>query len=271
MGILDEIVSKRRERIALAISKVPIGELRERIAGADRPLDFVAAVRRAAGGGIRLIAEVKRASPSAGVLREDFSPGEIARIYRERADAISVLTEEDYFQGRLEHLREVRDAAGKPVLRKDFVVDEYQIYEARAAGADAVLLIDAVLDGSQAPEYLHLCRELGLAALYEVHDMRELERALKMGAGAIGINNRDLKTMRVDLGATFALMREIPGGRAVVSESGISTREDVRRLEDAGVDAMLVGTAFMRSPDIAAALDALLGEGGGPRHNGPSP
>lgn len=260
MGILDEIVSKRRERTALAGAKVPVAELRERIAGAEGPLDFTAAVRRAKGGGIRLIAEVKRASPSAGVLREDFSPGEIARIYRERADAISVLTEEDYFKGRLEHLREVKDAAQKPVLRKDFVVDEYELYEARAAGADAVLLIDAILEGSQAREYLHLCRELGLAVLYEVHDMHELERALRAEAGIIGINNRDLRTMKTDLNATFALMREIPGGRVVVSESGISTREDARRLQEAGVDAMLVGTAFMRSPDIAAAVDALLGE-----------
>lgn len=260
MGILDEIVRKKRERLAAAKSKIPLSEIRAKIGETERPRDFRGAVRASPEGRVRLIAEVKRASPSAGIIREDFDPREIALIYKERADAISVLTEEDFFQGMLGHLSAVRNASGKPVLRKDFIVDEYQIFEARAAGADAVLLIEGILDASRADEYLHLAAELGMAVLFEVHDLRGLERAMKTRAEIIGINNRDLATMEVSLETTFALRTEIPPRCAVVSESGIKTRQDVLRLQEAGVDAMLIGTAFMRARDIGAKMDEILGK-----------
>lgn len=259
MGILDEIVGKKRERLAAAKSKAPLRELRAKIGGMEGPRDFRAAVKASPRGGIRLIAEVKRASPSAGILREDFDPRAIALLYRERADAISVLTEEDFFRGKLEHVLAVREASGKPVLRKDFIFDEYQLYEARAAGADAVLFIEGLLDSTRADECLHLAAELGMAVLFEVHDARGLERAMKTRADIIGINNRDLTTMEVALDTTFALRKDIPPGFTVVSESGINTRQDVLRLQEAGVDAVLIGTAFMRASDIGAKLDEILG------------
>jgi len=260
MGILDEIVRKKRERLAAAKSEAPLRELREKIRETEGTRDFRGAVRASPESGIRLIAEVKRASPSAGIIREDFDPRGIALVYRERADAISVLTEEDFFQGRLDYISTVRKASGKPVLRKDFIFDEYQLYEARAAGADAVLLIEELLDSSQAEECLHLAAELGMAVLFEVHDARGLERAMKTRADIIGINNRDLTTMEVSVDTTFALRKEIPPRYTVVSESGIRTRQDVLRLQGAGVDAMLIGTTFMRARDIAAKMVEILGE-----------
>jgi indole-3-glycerol phosphate synthase len=241
----------------------PLSELRTRLSGAEPPRDFAGTLRRPGNEGIRLIAEVKRASPSMGLIREDFDPEAIALAYRHRADAISVLTEEDYFRGDLSYLKVVRRASGKPVLRKDFLFHEYQLIEARAFGADAVLLIDAILDGSQAPEYLHLARELGLAVLYEVHTRRELERALTIEAPVIGINNRDLTTMTVDLSTTLTLLKEMPPGKTVVSESGIGSREQIRTVEDTGVDAVLIGTTFMKAADIAAKIDELFGKSGG--------
>lgn len=260
MGVLDEILKKKRQRLAAAKSLRPLGELRAAIRDAERPRDFAAAVKATPGEGIRLIAEVKRASPSAGLLREDFSPRGIALIYRDRAHAVSVLTEEDFFMGSLDHIREVKEASGRPVLRKDFLFDEYQIYEARAASADAVLLINEVLGGAQAAEYMHMASELGMAAIYEIHDLRGLEQALKIDAAIIGINNRDLRTMKTDINTTFEIKKEMPAVRTLISESGIHTREDVLRLEEAGVDAMLVGTAFMRAQDIGARMDELLGK-----------
>lgn len=260
VGILEEIVRKRRQRIEASRSRTPLRDLKARIPDRESPLDFLKAVRRPEGTGIRLIAEVKRASPTAGVIREDFIPRDIALAYRgSGANAISVLTEEDYFRGSLSYLREVKEASGLPVLRKDFIVDEYQIYEARASGADAILLINEILDPSQAGEYLHMAQELGMACLYEVHGLGGLERALRVGAGLIGINNRDLTTMTIDLDTTFRLMREVTAGKVVVSESGISTRAHVEKLEEAGIDAVLIGTTFMRSPDIGATVKELLG------------
>jgi indole-3-glycerol phosphate synthase len=247
MGILDKIVEAKSRRLASAMQRHPLSELRTRLSGAEPPRDFAGTLRRPGNEGIRLIAEVKRASPSMGLIREDFDPEAIALAYRHRADAISVLTEEDY----------------KPVLRKDFLFHEYQLIEARAFGADAVLLIDAILDGSQAPEYLHLARELGLAVLYEVHTRRELERALTIEAPVIGINNRDLTTMTVDLSTTLTLLKEMPPGKTVVSESGIGSREQIRTVEDTGVDAVLIGTTFMKAADIAAKIDELFGKSGG--------
>ena len=260
MSILAEIVKKRRERLAARRAEMPMAELRALIASAEGPRDFSSAIRRPGPETpIRLIAEVKKASPSQGLIRPDFDPAMIARVYDERADAISVLTEQDHFMGDLSFIKIVKSNSRLPALRKDFIVDEYQIYEARAFGADAILLIDAILEHSQADEYRRMAAELGMSVLYEVHDMRELERALRLDMPIIGVNNRNLKTMRIDLETTFALRAEVPRDKIMVSESGISTYAEVERLEAAGVDAMLIGTSLMAAPDIAGAIDALRG------------
>jgi indole-3-glycerol phosphate synthase len=261
MSILDAIVEKKRQRIEEAKSRVPPGELKIRIGDmAARTRDFASAVKRPKGEGIRLIAEMKKASPSKGPIREDFYPGEIASAYAGRAHAISVLTEEDFFLGSLTHLKEAKGAAPLPVLRKDFIIDEYQLYESRAARADAILLIEAILDKKQAGEYLELAGELGMGVLFEVRDEWGLEIALDIGAQIIGINNRDLKTFKIDLGTTLNLIEAIHTERTVVSESGIERRADVVRLAEAGVDAVLVGTAFMEAADIEAKIKELMGE-----------
>jgi indole-3-glycerol phosphate synthase len=264
MGILDDIVLRRRERLAAAMRELPLREVRARARDAEAPRDFRAAVTRPREdglprGGIRLIAEVKRASPSRGVIRRDFDPRSIARAYDSRADAISVLTEEDFFQGDLAYIAQVKRASGLPVLRKDFIIEEYQLHESRAREADAVLLIADILEGSQGKDFVQMAREMGLAVLFEAHDLRGLDRVLRSGADIVGINNRNLSTLSVDLGSTFALMKDIPREKTVVSESGIGARRDVERLEEAGVDAILVGTAFMESPDIQARMNELLG------------
>jgi indole-3-glycerol phosphate synthase len=261
MGILDDILRKKRERLSYAKTSTPLRELRARIGEMKPTLDFNGAIKRPRGehGGIRLIAEIKKASPTRGVIREDFDPERIAGIYQERADAVSVLTEEDFFLGNLGYIGRVKEATDRPVLRKDFIMDEYQVYESRAAGADAILLIASVLDRAQAEEYCRMAEELGLGVLFEGHDFSELEKALRIEAGIIGINNRNLKTMAVDLKTTFEMKKEIPGEKTVVSESGIRTRQDVLALEEAGVDAMLVGTAFMEAEDIGRKMDELRG------------
>ena len=259
MSILDRITEKKKERLDRVKGKVPLGDLRAQIAEAERPRDFGGAVRRGKGR-IRLIAELKQASPSRGAIRSVFDLRGIARTYEEKAvDAISVLTEEDFFFGDLKYIPSVKGIVTKPLLRKDFIFDEYQIHESRAWGADAILLIASLLDRVQAEEYLALCRELGLSVLFEVHSFDELEKALRMNAGIIGINNRDLGTLTVDLNTTFLLKREIPSDRVVVSESGIKTRNDVVRLEEAGVDAVLIGTSLMESEDIGKKIDELMG------------
>ncbi len=258
MPILDTIVTKRRERLSARRAEMPMHELRSLIASNEAARDFSAAIRRR-GARVRLIAEVKKASPSQGLIRPDFDPAMIARVYDGRADAISVLTEEDHFMGDIAFIGIVKANSRLPALRKDFIIDEYQIYEARAFGADAILLIDAILDPAQADEYRRMAAELGMSVLYEVHDMHELERALKLDMPVIGVNNRNLKTMKVDLETTFMMRSEVPRDKIMVSESGISTFEDVQRLDAAGVDAMLVGTSLMRAPDIAGAIDALRG------------
>lgn len=259
MSILDKIVEKKRERLDGVKARTPLSELRSRIPDIEKPRDFISAIKRD-NGHIRLIAEIKKASPSKGVIREDFDPVKIARIYEDKSvDAISVLTEEDFFSGDLKYIPSVKGVTTRPVLRKDFIFDEYQIYEARANSADAVLLIAALLYTTQAEEYIHLCKELGLAALFEVHDHEELEKALRVDADIIGINNRSLKTMSIDLKTTFLLKKDIPNGKIVVSESGINMRDDVLRLEDGGVDAMLIGTSIMESGDIGKKIDELRG------------
>jgi indole-3-glycerol phosphate synthase len=256
--ILDKIVATKREEVARAKIERPESELRRWLADAPPPRDFLAAL--SGGPPIRLIAEVKKASPSKGVIRADFDPVAIARTYEEHgASCISVLTDEQYFQGRLDYLRQVRAAVGLPVLRKDFVIDRYQVVEARAAGADAVLLIAECLDDSQLVSLHDAIVELGMTALVEVHDAANLVRAIFLDAPLVGINNRDLHTFEVDINQTLRLREHVSDDVVLVSESGIATRQDVERLEAAGVRAMLVGESLLRQPDVGAAVDDLLG------------
>jgi indole-3-glycerol phosphate synthase len=237
---------------------VPESELRRRLTAAPPVRDFLAALARP--GAIRLIAEVKKASPSKGVIRADFDPVAIARTYQQHGAAcLSVLTDEQYFQGSLDYLRQVREAVGLPVLRKDFVIDPYQVLEARAAEADAVLLIAECLDDEALRSLHDAIVALGMTPLVELYEPENLPRVLRTGARLIGINNRNLRTFEVDLEHTLRLRREIPADRVVVGESGIRTRADALRLERAGVQAMLVGESLMASPDIGAAVDQLLG------------
>ena len=261
MGILKEIVSKKKERLKDAKARIPTRELRTKIGNIGKTRDFKTAIKRSPDEKIKLIAEIKKASPSKGIIRKDFNHLSIARIYREKAvNAVSVLTEEDFFYGNLKFLSEVRKVLTKPILRKDFIFDEYQIYESRVNEADAILLIAAILDKNQASEYLHLSEELGLSVIFEVHDLKELEMALLIDSEVIGINNRDLKTLQIDINTTFDLKKEIPSDKIIISESGIRTREDVKSLEDAGIDSMLVGTAFIEAVDIGKKIDELMGK-----------
>jgi indole-3-glycerol phosphate synthase len=251
--MLDEILAhKRREIEALRAAPPPAP------ARAKARRDFAAALR--GGPPVRLIAEVKRASPSRGLLRADFDPAALARAYQEAgAAAISVLTDERFFQGHLDHLAVVRRAAALPVLRKDFIVDEIQIPQSVAAGADAILLIAAALLAEKLRALRLRAAEAGLASLVEVHDEVDLDRALESGAEIIGLNNRDLGDFSVSLAVTERLRPRIPAGRLVVSESGVQERSDVLRLQEAGVDAILVGEALVRAPDPAVKLRELLG------------
>jgi indole-3-glycerol phosphate synthase len=261
MVILDEIVSRKRQRVNDLKARTSIKELRRRIEDVEKLGDFKSAIKRSVDEKIKLVAEIKRASPSKGIIRKDFDHLSIARIYEEKAvNAVSILTEEDFFQGNLKFLSEVKKVITKPILRKDFIFDEYQIYESRANKADVILLIAAILDKNQASEYLNLSKELGLHVIFEVHDFKELETALLIDSEIIGINNRDLKTLKVDINTTFKLKKEIPPYKIVISESGIKTREDVKRLEDAGIDAILVGTALMEAEDIGKKIDELMGK-----------
>ncbi|MFN3396295.1 MAG: indole-3-glycerol phosphate synthase TrpC [Thermodesulfovibrionales bacterium] len=256
MSILDGIIEKKKERLRHVKSKTSLSEIKAMISGLDSTRDFKKAIKREKN--IRLIAEIKKASPSKGIIRADFDLERIVSIYEEKAvDAISVITEEDFFLGSTDYIKIVKDRVTRPVLRKDFIFDDYQIYESRAFGADAILLIGAILDRVQAEEYLHMARELGLAVLFEVHDYHDLEKALRIDADIIGINNRDLKTLMVDINTTFLLKKEIPSDRLTVSESGIKSREDVLRLDLAGIDAMLVGTTLMESEDIGKKIEEL--------------
>ena len=256
--ILDRIVETKWREIAAGRAAVPDVELERRAAGMPLARDFKAAIRRFAQ--ITLIAEVKKASPSAGVIRPDFDPVAIARTYEAHgAAAISVLTDRDFFQGNLQYLSDVRAAVGLPVLRKDFILDRYQLLEARAAGADAVLLIAECLPGDRLHSLQREATALGLHTLVELHDAEELPRVLDCGAPVIGINNRDLRTFTTRIEQTLELIPKIPADRTVVSESGIKTHADLVKLGRAGAHAVLVGESLMRADDIGAALDALKG------------
>lgn len=254
--ILDEIVEAKAEELTKRKQDMPLSAL-EKLGLKGSKKDFAAALK---GDDIRLIAEVKMASPSRGVLRTDLDPVKLARTYaRNGAAAISVLTEERYFGGSLEHLAAIGEAMDNiPLLRKDFIFDPYQVYESRAGGASALLLIVAILSDSELSELLSLSHELGLMCLVEVHNQAELERAIMSGAQIIGINNRDLKTFAVDLETTRRLRPLIPQDRIVVSESGIKDRGDVQKLRQWGVDAMLVGEALVTAGDIDKKVKELL-------------
>lgn len=257
MTILDKIVSTKRQEIERAKSQRPLAELRAAVCDVPAVRDFCLPL--AAPGRIHLIAEVKKASPSKGIIRQDFEPVQIARIYEAHgADCISVLTDATYFQGDLQYLRDIRQQIRLPVLRKDFILDTYQLWEAREAGADAVLLIAECLDDCWLRKLHQEATELGLAVLVEFYEPENLERVLDAGATLVGINNRDLRSFHTDLEHTIRLRQHIPGDRLVVGESGIHSHADARRLQDAGVHAMLVGEHLMASPDIGAAVDQLL-------------
>lgn len=263
-AILDRIVAAKRQELQRRRLEEPLGMLRTRLAQAAPPTRSLAQALR--GPSLGLIAEVKRASPSRGVLRGDLDPRALARTYAgSGAAAISVLTEEQHFQGNLDDLRAVRavlDGRGGPrlpLLRKDFLFDAYHLYEARVYGADAVLLIAAILDPQLLTHLLALARTLGLECLVEVHDEQELERALAADAQVIGINNRDLRTFEVDLALSERLRPLIPADRVVVAESGIDTRADVQRLRALGVNAVLIGEALVTADDPAAKIEELLG------------
>ena len=258
--ILRRIVDVKRAEVAAARLRRDLASVRRDAESLGGQRDFVAALRRKiAEGQAAVIAEVKKASPSKGVLREDFRPAEIAASYaRHGAAALSVLTDEGFFQGSTAALESARAACALPVLRKDFMVDPYQLFEARAMGADCILLIAAILDDAELAEFEATAQGLGMAVLVEVHDAHELDRALRLATPLVGINNRDLRTFEVSLETTLSMLPRLPAERIVVSESGIHAPADVARLSSAGVHAYLVGEAFMRAPDPGAALATLI-------------
>ena len=258
--ILKQIVAVKRDEVAAARLRRELSSLRREAESLGDQRDFVAALRgKLAKGSAAVIAEVKKASPSKGVLREDFRPAEIAASYaRHGAAALSVLTDERFFQGSAAALESARAACALPVLRKDFMIDAYQLFEARAMGADCVLLIVAILDDAELAEFEATAQGLGMAVLVEVHDAHELDRALRLATPLLGINNRDLRTFEVSLETTLAMLPRVPADRIVVSESGIHAPADLARLRSAGVHAYLVGEAFMRAADPGAALASLI-------------
>ncbi|MFZ5593548.1 MAG: indole-3-glycerol phosphate synthase TrpC [Pseudomonadota bacterium] len=257
--ILKKILERKAEEIAERSGVLSIRKLSKRIEAASAPRDFIGAIKAKLAAGLpAVIAEIKKASPSRGVLRADFHPAEIAKSYKYGGAAcLSVLTDADFFQGSEEYLQQARAACGLPVLRKDFIIDPYQVYEARMIGADCILLIVAALDDATMRELAQLAERLGMAVLVEVHDAEELERALLLDTLLIGINNRDLRTFNVTLQTTLDLLPGIPRDRIVITESGILAPQDVALMRDHNVHAFLVGEAFMRADDPGKALAGL--------------
>jgi indole-3-glycerol phosphate synthase len=259
--ILNQIVDVKRQEIAAAIKRKSLAAMRADAESRVLTRDFVGAMRaRIAAGKAAVIAEIKKASPSKGVLRADFVPADIAQSYAEHGAAcLSVLTDRQFFQGQPDYLKQARASCELPVLRKDFMVDPYQIYESRAMGADCILLIAACLEDAQMAELEAIARSLDMAVLVEVHDGVELDRALKLKTPLVGINNRNLRTFEVSLDTTLSLRDRVPADRLLVTESGILGRADVHRMREAGVNAFLVGEAFMRASDPGVALAELFG------------
>ena len=257
--ILRKILARKAEEVAARASRLPLKVLRQRAGSMPAPRGFLQAIRgRLDAGRPAVIAEIKKASPSKGLLRADFRPADIAKSYeRHGATCLSVLTDVDFFQGSDDYLQQARAACALPMLRKDFTMDAYQVVEARAVGADAILLIVAALEDSRMREFAILAAELGMDVLVEVHDERELDRALALDTTLIGINNRDLRTFRTTLETTSGLLKKIPPDRVVVTESGIGAPEDVALLRARGVKAFLVGEAFMKADDPGVKLEEL--------------
>jgi len=258
---LTRICADKRDHVASCKTRVTVSDLEAQIAGQAPPRGFADALRRASQSGYGLISEIKKASPSAGLIRDDFDPAALAKSYQAGgATCLSVLTDIPYFQGDDAYLKAARDAVDLPVLRKDFMVDPYQIMEARAIGADCILLILAELDDALAAEMEMLAIELGMDVLIEVHDEEELERALKLKSPLIGVNNRNLKTLKTDTATTTRLAPLIPDDRMLVCESGLKTREDLARMAQAGARCFLIGEALMAQPDVRAAVEAILAD-----------
>jgi len=257
--ILQKILARKREEITACAAKVTIDELKQQIENASPVRGFVNSIReKIAAGEAAVISEIKKASPSKGVIREDFQPAEIAKSYEQGGAAcISVLTDIDFFQGANEYLIAAREACSLPVIRKDFIIDDYQVYEARAMGADCILLIVAALEDTQMKQLAELATELGMDVLVEVHDEEELMRALPLNLPLVGINNRNLRTFETSLNTTIDMLKMIPEGRIVVTESGIHTTEDVQLMRSHHVDTFLVGEAFMRADEPGEKLSEL--------------
>lgn len=255
--ILDEIIENKLLEVGQSEKKLPLEQIVEGLDSARPVRDFYAALKPE--GNLRIIAEIKRASPSKGIISKDFDPVRIARSYASGgASALSVLTDEKFFKGSLLYLSQIRDAVQTPLLRKDFILQPYQVYESRYYGADALLLIVAALEQEVLCELLELTQSLGMNALLEVHDEQELERALSARAKIIGINNRDLRTFSVDLGVSLKLSKSVPGETIVVAESGIRSADDVSKLRSAGVHVFLIGETFMKTPDPGKELNKLI-------------
>lgn len=261
--ILKKICAVKVEEVAAARKKIPLERIRSDAESRVLTRDFVGSLRaKIAQGQAAVIAEIKKASPSKGIIRADFVPADIAQSYAQGEDSISaaclsVLTDRQFFQGQIDDLKQARASCSLPVLRKDFMVDPYQIYESRAMGADAILLIAACLDDGLMRELEHIAHSLDMAVLVEVHDGAELERALRLSTPLVGINNRNLRTFEVDLHTTLQWQKEVPADRLLVTESGILQPQDVRLMREAGVHAFLVGEALMRAPDPGLALAQL--------------
>ena len=260
--ILNKIIAVKRQEVAEAIGRKPLAAMRQDAESRVNTRDFVGALRaKIAAGKPAVIAEIKKASPSKGVLRADFIPADIAQSYAEfGAACLSVLTDQQFFQGSIDYLKQARASCSLPVLRKDFIIDAYQVYESRVMGADCILLIAACLDDAQMKAFEALAMSLDMAVLVEVHDETELARALKLKTPLIGINNRNLNTFEVSLDVTLSLMSQVPAERLLVTESGIMSPADVKRLRDARINAFLVGEAFMRADEPGEALAELFGE-----------
>ncbi len=260
MSILKEILKYKKEELQTAKSLVPLEELKAGLKDIAQARPFKTSIKRGSDGDLKLIAELKKASPSNGRIRENFDVSGIISIYdKKNVSAISVLTEKKFFEGCLEYLGTARETTEKPLLRKDFIFDEYQVYESKANGADAILLITATLEKSQLSDLQGLAKELSLECLVEVRNLKELDTALYAGSDIIGINNRDLNTLKISLNTTLDLLKDIPDNIVVVSESGIHTREDVKAIESSRADAILVGTIIMKSRDIGEKIDEIMG------------
>jgi indole-3-glycerol phosphate synthase len=263
MDILEQIVSVKHLEVEAALKRKSMAAMQADAYSRVQVRDFEGALRaKMASGASAVIAEIKKASPSKGLLREPFEPADIAQSYAEYGAAcLSVLTDKDFFQGSADYLKQARASCDLPVLRKDFMVHAYQIFEARAMGADAILLIAACLDDAQLADFEAIAHELGMAVLVEVHGMQEMARALRLATSLLGVNNRNLRTFEVDLGVSLQAKAECPLDKLLVCESGIATAEDVARMRQADINCFLVGEAFMRAPEPGEALKALFAEG----------